>query len=104
MEAAVGFDAAAHSMLTVLDDGAAQRTSGYYRVYRRARMPLAEEVSRGLSKLRQGFAEVRPMDVDALPLGGFVMVFHEVPLRRLGVGFVLDESETQDLPQSGGQS
>jgi hypothetical protein len=97
MRAAVGLDAADHALLSVLDDGAAQRTAGAYRIYRRP-LDLADQVCRGLRGMRQGFADVAPVVVDTLPLGGFAMVFHEVPLTWRDGRLALDESAAHDLP------
>ena len=99
--AAVGFDADHHAMLSVLDDGGAQRTPGAYRLFRRDG-ELADDVCRRLKGVRQGFAGGAAAVVDGIPLGGFAMLFHEVPLTWRGIGFALDESATQDLPGSGG--
>jgi hypothetical protein len=102
--AGVGLEAASHSMLTVLDDGAAQRTRGYYKFYRRRGIGLATQISAELPRRHQDFVGCEQVDVDSLPLGGFLMLFHEVSLRRDGIAFVLDESETKDLPQGAGPS
>lgn len=99
--AAVGLDADHHAMLSVLDDGAAQRTPGAYHLFRRDG-ELALDVCQRLKGVRQGFAGGPAIVVDGVPLGGFAMLFHEVPLAWRGLDFALDESATQDLPGAGG--
>lgn len=100
---AIGRDADQHAMLSVLDDGSAQRTSGVYRMYRRD-TALAADVCRRLAAARPGFASGPMTLVEAMPLGGFAMLFHEVPLAWQGVELVLDESASRDPADGEGAS
>ncbi len=76
---AMGKDVRHHALLSVLDDGSvAQRARGEYRYFHRE-SSLAEST---IEKLKERTSlEPKRVPVKSLPLGGFAMLFHEVPVK-----------------------
>ena len=95
---ALGKDASLHALLSVLDDGsAAQRGRGEYRYFHRD-FSLAKST---IDKLGERISpKSKPVIVESLPLGGFAMLFHEVPLKWNELSLALRDDEHEPLPDA----